>query len=450
MKRKSRKKIGLQDYARRRRELMALMEPGSIAILPSASLKIRNGDVEFHFRQNSDFHYLTGFDEPGAVVVLIPGREHGECILFCREREATHEMWHGKVTGPERAMQLYGMDDAFPNSDIDDILPGLIEGRSRLYYAMGVDPDFDNQIIEWVRLIRTNDQGGAQPPGEFTQLELYLHELRLYKSAAEIELIRLAAAATVSGHNRAMHSVSPGMMEYELEAELLHEFAMNGARWPAYPSIVGGGNNACVLHYLQNEDQLMAGDLVLVDAAGEYENYACDVTRTFPVNGRFSPAQAEVYEIVLKAQTAAIEEIVPGNTWNQPHEAAVRALTLGLVNLGVLEGDIDELIESEAYIEYYMHKTGHWLGLDVHDVGEYQVNGQWRVFEEGMVTTIEPGLYFAEDMLEIPVQYRGIGIRIEDDVLVTKTGHEVLTADIPREVVAIEEFMAGQFMEGQG
>lgn len=444
MKRKSRKKIGLKDYARRRRELMALMEPGSIAILPSASRQVRNGDVEYYFRQNSDFHYLTGFDEPGAVVVIVPGREYGECILFCREREAAHEMWHGKVTGPERAMQLYGMDDAFPNSDIDDILPGLIEGRSRLYYAMGVDPDFDSQIIEWVRLIQANDQGGAQPPGEFVQLEHYLHELRLYKSTAEIELLRIAAAATVSGHNRVMQSVCPGMMEYELEAELLHEFAMNGARWPAYPSIVGGGNNACVLHYLQNEDPLMAGDLVLVDAAGEYENYACDVTRTFPVNGKFSPAQAEVYEIVLQAQAAAIEEILPGNTWNQPHEAAVRELTLGLVSLGVLKGDVEELIEEEAYIDYYMHKTGHWLGLDVHDVGEYQVNGQWRVFEEGMVTTIEPGLYFAEDMLEIPVQYRGLGIRIEDDVLVTKTGHEVLTADIPREISAIEEFMAGQ------
>ncbi len=442
MKRKSRKKINLQDYARRRKELMALMEPGSIAILPSADLQIRNGDVEHRFRQNSDFHYLTGFDEPGAVFVLVPGREHGEAILFCQERDEVHERWHGKVTGPERAAQLFGMDDAFPVSDIDDILPGLIEGRSKLYYAMGVNRDFDNQIIDWVRLISANDERGAEPPGEFIQLEQYLHELRLFKSSAEIELMRRAAEATVNGHIRIMKKVEPGMMEYELEAELLHEFAISGARYPAYPSIIGSGNNATTLHYLTNEDQLKDGDLVLVDAGGEYENYACDLTRTFPVNGKFSTSQAELYEIVLAAQRAAIDEVKPGNTWNQPHEAAIKQIVIGLREIGILEGDIEELLASGSYNRYYMHKTGHWLGLDVHDVGEYQVNGAWRVFEEGMVTTIEPGLYFAEDMDEVPSTYRGIGIRIEDDVLVTKNGNEVLTDAVPREIAEIEHLMA--------
>jgi Xaa-Pro aminopeptidase len=435
------KKIGLSEYARRRRELMALMEPGSIAIVPGATARFRNSDVEFHFRQNSDFHYLTGFDEPHAVIVLVPGREHGECILFCRERDDEHERWHGSVTGPERAMQLYGLDDAFPIADIDDILPGLIEGRSKLYYAMGADREFDNQVIDWVKLIQTSDHPGAEPPGEFVQLGQYLHELRLFKSATEIELMRLAAQATVKGHLRIMQSVQAGMMEYELEAELNHEFAMNGARWPAYPAIVGGGNNACVLHYVQNRDVLRDGDLVLVDAGGEYENYACDLARTFPVSGKFSDSQAAVYEIVLRAQEAAIAAVQPGNTWNEPHEAALREVTEGLISLGVLEGELEDLLASEAYMPYCMHKTGHWLGLDVHDVGDYQVNGEWRVFEEGMVTTIEPGIYFSDDMIEVPSVYRGIGIRIEDDILVTKNGNEVLTALVPRTVPEIEQLM---------
>ncbi len=441
-RRRARKTIAAAEFSRRRRELMALMDPNSIAILPSADLKLRNGDVEYLFRQDSDFHYLTGFDEPDAVFVLIPGRAHGEAILFCQERDDLHERWHGKVTGPERAAQLYGMDDAFPIADIDDILPGLIEGRSKLYYAMGVNNDFDRQVIDWVQLINANDEIGAQPPGEFVQLGQYLHELRLYKSAPEIELMKLAAAATRDAHIRAMQAVAPGVMEYEVDAELRYAFARGGARFAAYPSIVGGGNNACVMHYLENNDQLMDGDLVLIDAGGEYEGYASDVTRTLPVSGQFTDTQKSVYDIVLRAQEAAINEVQPGNTWNMPHEAAVRVITQGLLDLGLLCGDIESLIETEAYVKYYFHKTGHWLGLDVHDVGDYQVNGEWRVFEEGMVTTIEPGLYFPDDLSSVPPAYRGIGIRIEDDVLVTKTGHTVLTEDIPKTTDAIEATMA--------
>lgn len=423
---------------------MALMDDNSIAILPGADIRIRNGDVAYPFRQNSDFHYLTGFDEPDAVFVLIPGREHGEALLFCRERDDEHERWHGDITGPERARQLYEMDDAFPISDIDDILPGLIEGRSKLYYAMGTDRDFDHQVIDWVNKISRTDHPGTQPPAEFVQLEQYLHELRLFKSAAEIELMRTAADATAKGHLRAMAEARPGVMEYELEASLNHAFASHGARSSAYPAIIAGGTNARILHYIDNRDTLRDGDLVLVDAGAEFEGYACDLTRTFPVNGRFTKAQTAVYEVVLAAQLASIEAVVPGNSWNDPHDAAIRELTRGLVLLGILEGDLDDLVDEGAYLPYCMHKTGHWLGLDVHDVGDYQVNGQWRVFEEGMVTTIEPGVYLGEERDEIPEAYRGIGIRIEDDVLVTKTGNEVLTDQVPKTIREIECVMEGK------
>jgi len=440
-KKKARREIAAAEYVRRRRELSALLDESSIAIVPGANPRIRNGDVQYPFRQDSDFHYLTGFDEPDAVFVLIPGREDGEALLFCRERDNEHERWHGHITGPEQAMQLFGMDDAFPISDIDDILPGLIEGRSKLHYSMGVDRDFDAQVIDWVEKIFQSDHLGAKPPGEFVQLDYYLHELRLFKSAAEVELMRLAADATVKGHCRIMRKTQPGMMEYELEAELIHEFSINGARYCAYPAIVGGGSNACVLHYVSNSEVLADGDLVLVDAGGEYEGYACDLTRTFPVNGRFSESQARVYEVVFRAQEAAIAAVRPGNTWNDPHEAAIRELSKGLVTLGILSGNLDDLIDGQAYLPYCMAKTGHWLGLDVHDVGDYQVSGQWRVFEEGMVTTVEPGVYFNENMTEVPKEYRGIGIRIEDDVLVTKSGNEVLTYKVPRTVDEIETLM---------
>ena len=443
VRRKTGKRITPGDFARRRRELMSVMEANSIAILSGSLVHLRNADVEFSFRQNSDFHYLTGFDEPDAVLALIPDREPGEAILFCRERDNDHERWHGVTTGPERAMQLYGMDDAFPIADIDEILPGLIEGRSRLYYPMGHEADFDGKVIDWVRMISTNGQPGAQPPGEFIQLEQYLHELRLFKSAVEVDLMRRAANATSRGHIRILRYIRPGVMEYEVEAELYHEFLMNGAREPAYPAIVGGGDNACTMHYVANNDELLDGDLVLVDAGGEYENYASDLARTFPVNGRFSKTQARVYDIVLKAQQAAIDEVQPGNTWNRPHEAAVRQVTVGLIELGILEGDLETLLSEEAYLPYFPHKTGHWLGLDVHDVGDYQINGQWRVFEEGMVTTIEPGIYFNPELVDVPEEFRGIGIRIEDDVLVTRKGNEVLTSEVPKTIGEIESIMAG-------
>jgi Xaa-Pro aminopeptidase len=435
-------KLALTEFRHRRSELAGLLDDNSIAILPAARLVGRNSDVDHLFRQDSDFYYLTGFREPDAVFVLVPGRPHGESILFCRERDPHLERWHGHITGPERAMQLHGLDDAFPITDMDDILPGLIEGRERLYYSMGQDREFDSRLIDWINGRKGNGQSGTRPPGELTQLGQYLHELRLFKSAAELKMMKHAAKITTAGHKRIMKMTRPGVMEYQLEAELQHTFGMAGARVPAYPSIVGSGANATILHYVDNDAEMAAGDLVLVDAGSEYGYYASDVTRTFPVSGSFTDAQKQLYNIVLDAELAAIAEVRPGNLWNKPHETAVRWLTRGMLALGILQGELESLIADEAYKSFYMHKTGHWLGLDVHDVGEYQIGGEWRVFEPGMVTTVEPGIYIDADA-DVPAEFRGIGIRIEDDVLVTRDGHEILTPAIPKTIPEIEAFMAG-------
>lgn len=434
-------KIGLDEFRRRRQELMALMEPNSVAILGSGRLQMRNSDVDFPFRQDSNFLYLTGFCEPESVLVLAPGREHGEAILFCRERDPDHERWYGRMTGPDRAMQLYQLDDAFPISDIDDIVPGLIEGRSRLYHQMGIDRAFDDRLLGWVNSLRNNRQGGAQPPGEMVQLGQYVHELRLFKSQQEIAVMKHAAAVTTGAHKRLMEIAEPGLSEQRFETELNYQFGLGGARSPAYPSIVGAGANACILHYIENDQPMNDGDLVLIDAGAEYEHYASDVTRTFPVSGRFSDAQRALYNIVLRANVAAIDKVQPGNHWNEPHEAATRVITEGLLELGLLEGELETLIEEEAFKKFYMHRTGHWLGLDVHDVGEYKVGDAWRVFEPGMVTTVEPGIYISDDA-DVPARYRGIGIRVEDDVLVTRKGNEVLTAGVAKDPDEIESYMA--------
>ena len=308
------------------------------------------------FRQDSDFFYLSGFDEPEAVLVLIPGREHGESVLFCRDRDPDKEKWDGARLGPEGAIEELGFDDAFPMSVIDEILPGMIEGRSRVYYQLGRDQSFDHQVMEWLKIIRSKVRSGAQPPGELVALEHTLHELRLYKSAAEIKVMAKAAKISAQAHCRAMKRAAEGVMEYQLEAELIHEFMSNGARGTAYPSIVGAGANGCVLHYIENSAPLRAGDLVLIDAGCEYQCYASDITRTFPVNGRFSDAQKALYEVVLAAQEAAIAEVKPGNHWNQPHEAAVKVLTQGLVDLGLIKGPLEEAIAEERYRPFYMHR----------------------------------------------------------------------------------------------
>jgi len=435
--------INRQEYARRRQELMGIMGPNSIAILPAAPEHIRNRDVEYPYRPSSDFWYLTGFEEPEAVMVLMPGREHGEYVMFCRERDRTMEIWNGYRSGPEGVVNDFDADDAFPIGDIDEILPGLIEGRERVYYDLGMDAEFDRRLMGWVNSIRDRVRSGAQPPGEFVALAHHLHDMRLFKSAAEIKLMRKAASISAGAHVRAMQAVQPGMMEYQLEAEYIHEFMRHGSRSPAYPSIVGGGANGCILHYIDNRQKLKDGDLVLVDAGCELEMYASDITRTFPVNGKFSKPQQALYELVLASQYAAIVATHPDNHWNLPHEQVVNILTQGLLDLGLLKGEFNELVETEGYRRFFMHRTGHWLGLDVHDVGDYRVQDQWRQLEPGMALTVEPGLYVAPDDDTVDEQWRGIGIRIEDDVVVTKDGCEVLTHEVPKDVADIERVMKG-------
>ncbi|GAB1262864.1 Xaa-Pro aminopeptidase [Aurantivibrio plasticivorans] len=434
--------ITKQEFARRRKTLMAHMEPNSIAIIPSASIKVRNRDTDFAFRQDSDFFYLTGFNEPDAVLAIIPGRDHGETVMFVREKDPDKEIWDGYIAGPEGACADHGADDAFPIDDIDDILPGLIEGTERVYYAMGKNPEFDAHVMGWVNSIRVKVRTGATPPGEFLDLDHFLHDMRLYKSAAEIRVMKRAGEISAAAHARAMTSCKPGMFEYEIEAELLHEFGRNGARFPAYSSIVGGGKNGCVLHYIENNQKLRDGDLLLIDAGCELDNYAADITRTFPINGKFSPEQKALYEVCLKAQREAMAVIKPGNHWNDPHEMSVRIICEGLLELGLLQGDLEDIIEQETYKRFYMHRIGHWLGMDVHDVGDYKVGGEWRVLEPGMVMTVEPGIYVSPNDETVEARWRGIGIRIEDDVLITKDGCEELSVGVPKTVEDIEALMA--------
>ena len=426
-----------KEFAKRRRQLMRMIGKGGIAIIPASLAKIRNHDVEYFYRQDSDFYYLTGFAEPEAVLVLVPGRLHGEFVLFCRERDPEREIWDGRRAGTSDAVTEYGADDAFPIADIDEILPGIIERCERVYYAMGLHPDFDQRLIGWVSALRDPGSSGGPAPDQFITPGHMLHDLRLYKSRAEISRMRRAAKIAVRAHKRAMAICRPGMHEYELEAELQHEFRRNSAR-TAYLPIVGSGPNACTLHYIENGRQMKDGDLVLIDAGCEYDYYASDVTRTFPVNGRFTDEQRAIYDIVLEAHGAALASITPGRHWNEPHDAAVKAITRGLQRIGLLKGRLPALIRNGAYRRFFMHRTGHWLGMDVHDVGDYKVSGHWRMLEPGMIMTVEPGIYIAEDSRGVPKRWRGIGIRIEDDVLVTRDGYEILTGDLPTAPEEIE------------
>ncbi|TDJ35460.1 MAG: Xaa-Pro aminopeptidase [Gammaproteobacteria bacterium] len=431
-----------KEFTKRRRQLTRMMESDSIAIVPAASPKLRNGDADYPYRQDSDFYYLTGFAEPDSVMVLVPGRGHAEYILFCRDRDPKAEAWDGPRAGTDGAVEEFGADDAFPIADINEILPGLMEGKERVYYNVGRNPDFDRKIMSWVNSIRAKIKNGAHVPGEFVSLDYLLHDMRLYKSRAEITAMRKAARISAEAHRRAMMECEPGMQEYELEALFLHTFRSHQA-YPAYNSIVGGGPNACILHYTSNSDTLEDGELVLIDAGCEYDFYASDITRTFPVNGRFSKEQRAIYDVVLKAQKAAIDKIKPGNHWNEPHEAAVRAVTSGLIKLGILKGTQRQRIKDESYQKFFIHRTGHWIGMDVHDVGDYKVGDEWRVLEPGMVGTVEPGIYIPTGSRGVAKKWWGIGVRIEDDVLVTRDGHDVLSKDIPKEVDEIEALMAG-------
>ncbi|MDE1884889.1 MAG: Xaa-Pro aminopeptidase [Xanthomonadaceae bacterium] len=433
--------IDRKEFVRRRKQLMRIVGNEGICIVPAAPERVRNNDSHYPYRQDSDFHYLTGFGEPEAVLALIPGREHGEAILFCRERDPEREAWDGVRAGQQGAVSEFGMDDAFPIGDIDDILPGMLEGRSRVYYHFGRDAEFDVQLIGWVNRVRARIKQGARAPHEFVALGHILHDLRLYKTRDELRVMRKAAQIAAAAHVRAMRAVRPGMNEHEIEAELLHEFRRRGAV-PSYEPIVGGGANGCVLHYRANNAPLRDGDLLLVDAGAEYQCYASDITRTFPVNGKFTPEQRALYDLVLAAQHAAIDQVRPGKPFGAYHDAAVRTLTAGLIKLGLLKGGIEKNIREQTYRKFYMHKTGHWLGLDVHDVGDYRVDGEFRELEPGMVVTVEPGLYIAPDAKGVAAKWRGIGIRIEDDVVVTKGDPEVITTAVPNDPDAIEALMA--------
>jgi Xaa-Pro aminopeptidase len=433
--------ISAQAYARRRRQLMRMAGDDAILVLPSAPERIRSRDTHYPYRQDSDLWYLTGFGEPEAVLVLVPGRAHGESLLFCRERDPEREGWDGPRAGPDGAIEHHGMDDAYPIDDLDEILPGLLEGRTRVYYHFGRDTDFDLKLIGWLNRVRAMMRMGAQPPHEFLELGHLLDEMRLFKSAEELRLMRRAARISVRAHEAAMRIARAGVHEYELQAELERVFRASDAE-PAYHSIVGAGGNACVLHYRANKGRAKAGDLVLIDAGAEYRGYAADISRTFPVDGRFSPSQRALHDLVLEAQQAALAQARPGIPYAAGHDAAVEALTEGLLRLGLLKGKLEKVIADEGYKRFYRHKTGHWIGLDVHDVGEYRVDDQSRVLEPGMVFTVEPGLYVAPDDKTVAAKWRGIGIRIEDDVAITRSGHEVLTDQLARSADEIEAFMA--------
>ncbi|MFC3550809.1 aminopeptidase P N-terminal domain-containing protein [Lysobacter cavernae] len=435
--------IPAKAYARRRRQLMRMAGNDAILVLPAALERIRSRDTHYPYRQDSDLLYLTGFPEPEAVLVLVPGRKHGEVLLFCRERDREREGWDGPRFGPEGAVEAFGLDDAYPISDLDDILPGLLEGRSRVYYHFGRDQEFDLKLIGWLNRVRAMVRQGAQPPHEFLELGHLLDELRLFKDRDELKLMQRASDISVLAHEAAMRAARPGVREYELQAELERVFRMHDAE-PAYSSIVGTGSNACVLHYRANSAQSQDGELVLIDAGAEYRGYASDITRTFPVNGRFSKAQRALHDLVGAAQAAALAQARPGVPYEAGHVAAIETLTEGLLKLGLLKGKLEKNLADGSYKRFYRHKTGHWLGLDVHDVGEYRIDGESRLLEPGMVFTIEPGLYVSPDDTTVEAKWRGIGIRTEDDVLVTKGGGQVLTGKLARSADEIEVLMAAR------
>ena len=430
--------IPAAEFAQRRQQLMQNIGADAMAIVPAALHYRRNRDTEYRFRQDSDFYYLSGFAEPEALLVLLPGRTDGEFVMFCRPRDREMEIWNGYRAGPEGAINDFGAQQAFTIDELDQRLPDLLAGRDRVYAPMGVQPAFDQRLAGWLGTDRDKTRAGVRAPSALHLLDAALHPLRLIKSAAELAIMQRAADLSAEGHRRAMALAAPGRYEYELEAELLHTFTRHGCQAPAYGSIVGSGANACILHYGENDRCMQDGDLVLIDAGGELDHYAADITRTFPVNGRFSAPQKDLYEVVLAAQLAAIASVRPGASWQAPHDAAVRVLTQGLVDHGLLQGSVDGLIESNAFRRFYMHRTGHWLGMDVHDVGDYQIDGQWRPLVDGMVLTVEPGLYVSPDDETVAAHWRGIGIRIEDDVAVTAQGHHVLSAQAPKAVAEIE------------
>nr|WP_324632062.1 aminopeptidase P N-terminal domain-containing protein [Phormidium sp. CCY1219] len=425
------------EYQQRRQALMEKIGQGT-AIFRSAPMAVMHNDVEYAYRQDSDFFYLTGFNEPNAVAVFAPHHEEHQFVLFVQPKDPEKEVWTGYHVGVEGAKERYGADEAYPIAELDEKLPQYLQNADRIYYRLGRDRAFNDTILKhWQRLMRTYPKRGVGPIA-IQDAGTILHPLRLVKSPAELELMRKAAEISVKAHNHAREFAQPGRYEYEIQAEMEHLFRLHGGNGFAYPSIVASGSNSCILHYIENNRQLQDNDLVLIDAGCSYGYYNADITRTFPANGTFTPEQKTIYEIVLSAQKQAIAQVHPGNPYNQIHDTALRVIVEGLLDLGLLAGDIDEIIKEEKYKPFYMHRTGHWLGLDVHDVGVYQNGEDPQPLQPGNVLTVEPGIYIgpetkpAEEQPEIPDRWRGIGVRIEDDVLVTAQGHEVLTAGVPK------------------
>lgn len=424
------------EYRQRREQLMAKIGSGT-AIFRSAPAAVMHNDVEYAYRQDSDFFYLTGFNEAEAVAVLAPHHEEHKFVLFVQPKDLEKETWHGYRAGVEGAKELYGADEAFPIAELAEKLPKYLEKADRIYYHFGRDRTFDQTVLNhWQRLMATYPKRGTGPTA-VEDSNIILHPMRLVKSETELALMRKAANISVAAHNRAQEFAKPGRYEYEIQAEIEHTFGLNGCT-PAYPSIVASGYNSCVLHYIENNRQIQENDLLLIDAGCACDYYNADITRTFPVSGKFTTEQQIIYDLVLQAQLQAISQVYPGNPYSKIHETAVRVLVEGLMDLKLLVGDIEEIIKEEKYKPFYMHRTGHWLGLDVHDVGVYQYGENPQVLQPGQVLTVEPGIYISpyikpvEGQPEVPEKWRGIGVRIEDDVLVTLEGQEVLTAGVPK------------------
>ena len=431
--------IEIAHFRQRRQQLLHRMGTG-VAVIPTAPEAIRNRDSHYPYRFDSYFYYLTGFAEPESVLILIAGAQP-KSVLFCRDKDLEREIWDGFRYGPEGAREFFGVDEAYSISGLDELAPQLLANQPRLFYALGADTAWDGRVSGWLNQLRAQVRSGVSAPPDVADVRALLDDMRLIKAPEEIDTMRRAASISAAAHRRAMRATRPGAMEYEIEAELLHEFRRHGAQSPAYHSIVAGGANACVLHYVFNNARLQDGDLLLIDAGCELDGYASDITRTFPVNGRFSGPQKDLYELVLAAQTAAITAIRPGAGWNDPHEAALRVLAQGFIDVGLCQGTLDAVLESGDYRRFYMHRTGHWLGLDVHDAGNYKQGDSWLALEPGMVLTVEPGCY-VRPADNVPRHFWDIGIRIEDDAVVTAGGCEIITHEVPKTVAEIEAWMA--------
>lgn len=436
-------KLTQADFQARRDSLAEQMGPHSIAIIETSPVAMRNRDADYKYRTDSSFFYLTGFAEPEAVAVIETGDSVEEYTysLFCRERDREMEIWNGYRAGVDGAVDDFDADEAYAIDLLDEEIIEKLLDKQKLFYRIGHRAEFDARVAKWIVQANGESRKGTTAPAQLIQLDRIVDEMRLHKDAEEIQLMQIASDISAEAHTRAMQTVKPGMMEYALEAELNYIFGKNGCV-PSYNSIVGGGENGCILHYVENNKALKDGDLVLIDAACEYEFYASDITRTFPVNGKFSPEQKALYQVVLDAQMAAIDAVRIGNSYKEPHHVAVRILVQGLLDLGIMQGDLEQIIESESFRQFYMHGTGHWLGMDVHDVGAYKVDGEWRTYQAGMVVTVEPGLYIAPDDESVDPKWRGIGIRIEDDVVATADGPLVLTKNVVKTIEEIEALMS--------